>query len=202
VESVRLAKPEDAAEVGRVFAAGFREDPVMCWVFSEPDRDRKIATMFGFLAAEALVPLGATYMLAGSCAGWTPPDTPEWPPERGERFAGLMAEVATDADMERLGVFGATSHRLRPTTSHWYLSVIATDDSMRGQGLGSSLLTATLRMVDRERTAAYLESTNPRNVSLYLRHGFVVVEQARLPDGPVVTGMWRDSHESAENTGE
>ena len=201
VDPVRLALPDDSAEVGRVIVAGFRNDPVMCWVFSEPDRDRKIATMFTFLAVEALVPLGATYLIPGSCVAWIPPNTPEWPPSRRERFSELMSEVAIDADMERLSIFGAATRERRPSTTHWYLNVIATDDPMRGRGLGSHLLGETLRMVDETGLPAYLDSTNPRNVSLYLRHGFVVVEQVRLPDGPVVTTMWRDPHEPGKNTG-
>lgn len=201
MDEVRVARTEDVSEVSRLFAAGFRADPVMCWVFSEPNRERKIAALFGFLAAEALVPLGATFLVPGSVAAWTPPDTPEWPSERSERFVAAMAEVATDADMERLGVFGAATSERRPSRPHWHLSVIATDDGARGRGLGSRLLNETLPMVDETGLPAHLESTNTRNVSLYLRHGFEVVEEVELPDGPVFTTMWREPHESGRNTG-
>jgi ribosomal protein S18 acetylase RimI-like enzyme len=37
----------------------------------------------------------------------------------------------------------------------------------------------------------YLESSNPRNVPLYERHGFEVTAEHWLPDGPVMTYMWR-----------
>jgi hypothetical protein len=36
---------------------------------------------------------------------------------------------------------------------------------------------------------AYLEATSERNVRLYLRHGFDVTEQVRLPGGPLLTLM-------------
>lgn len=188
----RVARTEDATEVGRIFAAGFREDPVMGWVFAEPDRSAKIAALFGFLAKEALVPLGATHLVPGCVAAWTPPGSPEWPQERNDRFVETLSAVATGEDLERLGVFGAATNERHPTEPHWYLSVIATDDDVRGQGLGSRLLAATLRPVDEAGLPAYLESTNPRNVRLYERHGFEVVERVTLPDGPVFTTMWRE----------
>lgn len=193
----RIARSEDAREVGRVLTAGFREDPVMCWVFSEPDRERKIAAMFAFLAREVLVPLGATYIVPGSCAGWTPPGTPDWPSERNLLFGEVMGAVATSADLERLGIFGSATRERHPADAHWYLSVIATDDEARGQGLGSGLLRESLRVVDAARLPAYLESTNPRNVPLYVRHGFEVVDHLHLPDGPVVTLMWREPDPTA-----
>jgi len=40
---------------------------------------------------------------------------------------------------------------------------------------------------------AYLESSNPRNLTFYERHGFRRMPLFPLPDGcPVITPMWRD----------
>ena len=38
---------------------------------------------------------------------------------------------------------------------------------------------------------AYLESNDPRNRDLYLRHGYVVRSVIQLPDGPPLWLMWR-----------
>ncbi len=59
-----------------------------------------------------------------------------------------------------------------PDEPHWYLPLIGIDSRHQEQGLGSALLEHTLRQCDRDRTAAYLEATNPRNLTLYERHGF------------------------------
>jgi hypothetical protein len=45
--------------------------------------------------------------------------------------------------------------------------------------------------VDEEPLPSYLESTNPRNVPFYERHGFVSVHQVQLPDGRSLTQMKR-----------
>ncbi|TVP75518.1 MAG: GNAT family N-acetyltransferase, partial [Nitriliruptor sp.] len=46
---------------------------------------------------------------------------------------------------------------------------------------------------DSERIPAYLESTSRRNRELYLRHGFEVIGEIRLPDGPSIWPMWREA---------
>ncbi|MGH7928642.1 MAG: GNAT family N-acetyltransferase, partial [Candidatus Binatia bacterium] len=45
----------------------------------------------------------------------------------------------------------------------------------QGKGLGSALMRHALARCDGEGKAAFLESSNPKNVSLYERHGFEVV---------------------------
>lgn len=190
---MRVAGDADVEVVGRTLAAGFADDPVITWVFSEPEREVKLDRFFGFLAREALVPLGASFVLPGAVANWTPPETPPWPDERSVRFGELLSQVCTDRDLERLGVLDAATQAHHPEERHWFLGSIATLPSLRGRGLGSALLTETLAVVDRDALPAYLESTNPRNVALYERYGFRVTARLELPDGPVLTTMWRDA---------
>jgi GNAT superfamily N-acetyltransferase len=191
VNDVKLAGHEDADEVGRILADGFRNDPVLSWVFDGPARDRTLDAFFGFLAREAHVPLGATYLVPGSCACWTPPGTPEWPEERGARFEELLSRTCTPAEMDRLGILDEVTHELRPEEYHWYLGAIATVTEAQGRGLGSMLLHASLPRVDAAGLPAYLESTHPRNVAFYERHGFRVTGAIELPGGPTLTAMRR-----------
>jgi GNAT superfamily N-acetyltransferase len=192
----RIAGDADAPEVGRILAAGFADDPVLTWVFHEPGRTAKLACFFDFLAREALVPLCATYLLPGSCAAWTPPDPPPWPPERGERFAAVLGEVCTADDLARLDVLDTAMQEHHPGEPLWYLGVIATVPAAQGQGFGTALLEQTLAVVDRSHLPAYLESTNPRNAPLYQRHGFETTGLIELPNGPTLTKMWRTSRTS------
>jgi GNAT superfamily N-acetyltransferase len=189
--AVRLATDSDAVEVGRILAVGFAEDPVLTWVFHEPDRQAKLACFFDFLAREALVPLGATYVLPGSCAAWTPPDPEPWPAERSERFAAALNAVCSADDLERLRVLDTAMQEHHPAERLWYLGVIGTVPEAQGQGRGTALLQHSLATVDDSALPGYLESTNPRNVTLYQRHGFEIVGFIPLPDGPDLTKMWR-----------
>ncbi len=49
----------------------------------------------------------------------------------------------------------------------------------------------TLARVDAERLPAYLESSNPRNIPFYERHGFEVIGRIQSGATPVVTPMLR-----------
>jgi ribosomal protein S18 acetylase RimI-like enzyme len=192
VTTVRLAGPDDAEEVGRVIADGFVADPVMTWVFAPPDQDLKLRAFFGFLAAEAYVPMGATWVLPGAAAVWTPPDAPPWPDDRGQRFLALLGRVCTPDDLSRLSALDAAMAASHPEPPYWYLSTVAVATEAQGAGLGTALLRQSLGPVDAAGLPAYLESTNPRNVSLYERHGFRATGRIELPDGPSMTGMWRE----------
>lgn len=46
------------------------------------------------------------------------------------------------------------------------------DPAHQGIDVGAALMTEALKAVDRDRLIAYLESSNPKNISLYERHGF------------------------------
>jgi ribosomal protein S18 acetylase RimI-like enzyme len=76
---------------------------------------------------------------------------------------------------------------------HWYLGYLGTRCDSQGMGVGSAMLREVLAQADDTRTPAYLESSNERNLTLYQRHGFRVVEEIKaLGTGPSIYRMWRD----------
>ena len=192
-----MARPEDADEIGRIWGAGFSEDPVLTWVFAEPDQRARLDAFFTFLAREVYVSMGATTVAEGACAGWTPPDPAPWPDERGEAFGVLLASMCADDELERLAVLNEWTEAKHPSEPHWYLGILAVDLDHRSQGLGTRILARSLETVDEAGLPAYLESTNPRNITLYERAGFEVVEQVTLPDGPFFTCMWRPARDGS-----
>ena len=65
--------------------------------------------------------------------------------------------------------------------------------SSQGQGIGAELLKRGTTVCDSRGMPAYLESSNPRNVPLYERHGFEIrAQQAIGENGPTVWFMWRE----------
>jgi len=189
--AARIAGAEDRDEVARILAAAFSDDPLLTWIFGDPDRDAKLACFFGFLAREELVGLGVTYLLADSAACWTPPGTPAWPADKEQAFAASLAEVCTPEERRRLAAVDAASKAVHPTEPHWYLSNLGSAPPARNQGMGSALLRASLEVVDEAGLPAYLESSNPRNLTLYQRHGFEATGLIKVPGGPPLTPMWR-----------
>lgn len=58
---------------------------------------------------------------------------------------------------------------------HWYLESLAVQEEHRGEGLARKLLEAKFDELNKENTAAYLETHDPNNVAIYERLGFETV---------------------------
>lgn len=71
------------------------------------------------------------------------------------------------------------------------LQKVVNDPFGRYMGLGAALLKHTLQICDSPGQTAYLESSNPQNISIYERHGFEIVDEIRIDDCPVLTPMLR-----------
>jgi ribosomal protein S18 acetylase RimI-like enzyme len=93
-------------------------------------------------------------------------------------------QAAVFAVFEQMG-------RYHPAEPHWYLPFIGVDPIHQGKGYGSALLKHVLLQCDRDRAPAYLESTNPANISLYERHGFQVLATIQVGSSPPIFPMLR-----------
>ena len=100
-----------------------------------------------------------------------------------------MDRLIPDHPIAHDGTLPGQEHRL--DEPHWYLAVIGVDAAHQGRGLGSKLMKDALERCDHEGLPAYLESTNPANLTLYERHGFRAAGEIRIGDGPIVTPMLR-----------
>jgi GNAT superfamily N-acetyltransferase len=80
-----------------------------------------------------------------------------------------------------------------PGEPHWYLDSLGVVPELQGRGIGSALMRPMLERCDHERVPAYLNAGSWRSRDLYLRHGFEVIEEFRLPEGgPPLWRMWRE----------
>jgi GNAT superfamily N-acetyltransferase len=197
MSDVRPAGLEDRALVARIAAEGFFDDPVMGWIFRDHQRRLdQLIELFGGLFDDMVPDRGTVHLLDASCASlWRRPDFDEVRPASDRLEDGPAEKVPTlfsDEEIERLIILGGLMAEGHPHERHWYLNVVSTLPSRQGQGLGSTVLEPVLDDADDNGWPCYLESSNPRNISLYLRHGFVETGQLHLPDGPYLTQMWRE----------
>ena len=132
---------------------------------------------------------GTAYIIEGARAAalWLPPGVE---PDEAAMDAivaqALRPEIADDLGFVLQGM--AEHH---PHEPHWYLPLIAADPNWIGQGLGTLLMKHALRRCDDEGIAAYLESSNPRNISFYERHGFRIIGEIQHGSSPMMTPMLR-----------
>jgi GNAT superfamily N-acetyltransferase len=84
-------------------------------------------------------------------------------------------------------------HRGIISGEHWHLFILVVDPEYQGQGLGSELLRPVLAQADDLGQACYLETTNPRAVPFYQKHGFHIAHHSELgPGGPDFWGLLRN----------
>jgi ribosomal protein S18 acetylase RimI-like enzyme len=123
----------------------------------------------------------------GGAALWFPPGAhPD-----GEALEREFRNTADSAHLDDLlGTFEQLD-RWHPEEPHWYLPMVGVEPNSQGSGIGGALMRHGVERCDQEGASAYLESSNPRNISLYQRHGFEVMGQIQVGAGPVVTPMIR-----------
>ena len=187
--TVALTSPSQAEQAIAVIVLAFSADPAARW--SYPDAGRylmhfpEIVRAFGGRAFAH----GTAYHV-GDFAGaalWLPPGI-------GPDEESLAAVLRRSVPAERQATVRAVFEKMEsyhPVEPHWYLPLIGVDPVHQRAGHGGALLDHVLRQCDRDHTPAYLESTNPANISLYERHGFRRLATIQIGSSPPVVPMLR-----------
>jgi ribosomal protein S18 acetylase RimI-like enzyme len=172
-----------------VVVLAFSTDPAARWAYPEPEQ---YLTHF----PAAVRAFGGKAVTASTChhvaafrgaAMWLPPGVMPDEEALGAVFQASVPEPRLSdlfAVFERMGGY-------HPAEPHWYLPLIGVDPACQRQGYGAALLRPTLARCDREGSAAYLESSNPANLSLYRRHGFEVLDTIQVGSSPPIYPMLR-----------
>lgn len=179
-------------EAATVLAEAFADDPVMSWIFPDPAERPTHLRAFMRMAAERSHGVGHAFELTEhrGAALWCPPEVAFYDDAFGMQFYELAAAAnGARVDMVLGGLAEMGEHH--PAAPHFYLSNVGVAPESQGRGLGAVLLERVLRTCDAEGIVAYLESSNPRNVSLYERSGFDVTAEINLPEGPIMRPMVR-----------
>ncbi len=197
MEELNVNAPALYPEAVACLTAAFQEDPVLSYLFEDEEkRPLMLAAFFANRLAShnetdrLLVPSGLD--ARNAAALW---EAPEKDSENDSSFNAVVAAgislLGQDWISDRL-VNLRVLGEAKPKERHWYLSFVGTRPESRGKGLASTLIKSVTNICDQGKIPAYLESSNPDNVSLYESHGFRVTGEAVIKDGPKVPLMWRD----------
>lgn len=185
----RTMTPDDEAPAIDVVVLAFVADPMTRWVW--PQSHQYLAAMPKFIRAfgGAAFSQGSAFC-SGAYAGaalWLPPGVhPD-----GDRLDELMEGTASPAAREAGPAIFEEMRKYHPNEPHWYLPLIGVDPPHQGKGHGDALMRHAVERFDREKLAAYLESTNRRNISLYRRHGFEELGTIQAGTSPPLVPMLR-----------
>lgn len=183
--AVGAVAPADAERAVAVLTLAFSADPVTRWTYPEPAQYLALFPVLvrafgGGAFAEGTARQVENY--AGA-ALWLPPG-------KEPNEAAMGASLPPGREGEFAPIFEAMVS-YHPHVPHWYLPLIGVDPARHRNGYGAALLQDTLRRCDRDHVAAYLESTNPANITLYQRHGFELQGTIQVGSAPPLFPMLR-----------
>jgi ribosomal protein S18 acetylase RimI-like enzyme len=185
--SVRRATRDDVPQLAAVLTRAFAHDPYFAWLAgTAPERNQRMRDAWHGILRFASAGMRETWTDTdrSGVAIWIPP---------GRTSSSLLDSFRLFPSFTRLtgwnrmrvasAAVELLEHRRRvhAPNPHFYLSALGVDPDVQGRGIGSAILEPVLRQADATATVAYLETATARNVLLYERHGFAVVEELLLP---------------------
>jgi len=186
VTKVRAAEQDPAIST---ITLAFSADPAARWLY--PDAQKYLEYFPSFIKAFA----GAAFEhgsadCADGYAGvalWLPPGA--HPDEKA--LVALLQHTIAEQDQAEVFALLEQMDRYHPAEPHWYLPMIGVDPAKQGNGYGSALLKHALECCDRDDKLAYLESSSPKNIPLYQRHGFELLGTIQVGSSPPLFPMQR-----------
>jgi GNAT superfamily N-acetyltransferase len=187
--TIKTATISDEAPVIAVVTLAFSADPAARWTWSDPQQYLRHFPRFVQAFGGKAFTHGSAYYVDGyaGAALWLPPAVH---PDEDALIALLQGTVPEPRQQDVFAVFDQMG-RYHPREPHWYLPLIGVDPFHQGKGCGAALMHHALLPCDRDHLPAYLESTNPKNIPLYERHGFAVLGTVQVGASPPIFPMLR-----------
>jgi ribosomal protein S18 acetylase RimI-like enzyme len=186
---IKTATVADEAALTAVITLAFTTDPAARWTWPKPQQFlAHFSSVVKAFGGNAYANQSAYYVEAHAGAAlWLPPDVQ---PDL-ETLSALMKDTgAAEVQTDLASVF-ERMESYHPKVPHWYLPLIGVDPMQQGKGYGAALMKHALIPCDRDRALAYLESSNPKNIPLYERHGFELLGTIQVGSSPPIFPMLR-----------
>lgn len=186
---IRSAGQDEMPQTVACIVAAFITDPIGRFAWPSPHRYLEGMALATREFAGASFEHGTADVAADFCGAglWLPPGVhPD-----GEALEKVFRDTAEPEHLDDLLATFEKMGEWHPEESHWYLPLVGVEPNAQGRGLGSALMRHATDRADWEGALAYLESSNPRNIPLYERHGFEVMGRIQIGAGPLVTPMLR-----------
>ena len=173
-----------------VITLAFITDPVARWAHADPAEYLSHMPAVANALGGSALDHATAYCIEGhlGAALWLPPGAHPDHEALGALVERTVPEPKRQFLFEALDQMG----RYHPAEPHWYLPLIGIDPSWQNGGLGSLLMQHAHAGFDRDGTPAYLESSNPRNIPFYRRHGYKLLGTIRVGTCPPISPMFRE----------
>jgi ribosomal protein S18 acetylase RimI-like enzyme len=186
---VKTAIESDEAGVIDALKLAFAADPATRWVWPEPQKYLSHFSSFAKAFGGKAFAYGSAHYVENysGAALWLPPDVH---PDVEPLIALLQSSGSDDVKKDGQEVF-EKMNSYHPNEAHWYLPLLGVDPLHHGKGIGSALMQHALVGCDQDNKLAYLESSNPKNIPFYERHGFKLLGTIQVNTSPPIFPMLR-----------
>ena len=197
--AVRPLDLSDVKAAGGLLAASHGEYPAFRALAPDPAGRRRMLLPFQTGAVRDVVQNGYAYgaFTDGDLVGvalWQPPGRFASTARKLRMVPALLSSAtAAPRAFRRLARSGTALEGEFPKDPVWNLEALGVHPGVQRRGVGAALLTAGLVLVDTDRVACYLHTSDHANVQYYRRHGFELT-QPGFPagsGGPTYYGMTR-----------
>ncbi len=171
------------ASLASVFARAFVDDPMMRWSLLGRREPQELLKQCFTYFLQSAVDLGLVWE-AGDARGaavWIPPDSSAGWVEHPWSQPRIL-ELSDDGGGRYESFWDWIDSRI-PDEPLWLLDSIAVDPQVQGQGYGRALIEMGQSKAGATGCGAILSTGTERNVSIYTRCGFRVVDHVDAPDG-------------------
>ena len=182
------AQIRDKQKIKAVLKLSFSSDPLVRWVFPDPNMYLKFFDIwmeeFSKISFSENIVFAEDNFYGASL----------WHPAKfkfDESCLYPTLDWMTTQRIELVSKFFDEFSKYHPEDA-WYLAFIGVDPSKQGLSIGSFIIKEALKVIDERGERAYLESSNPKNMSLYERHGFESMGRIQIGDSPPAHPMIRE----------
>lgn len=187
-ESILHLKATDAVRAAQVLARAFQDDPIYLYIIPDSDERKRLLPRIFLFRIRYGIQYGEVHVTSVNLEGvavWIPSEDVDITLWRGLQVGGfsLYREVGgrVFSKLNEVQKYSLSIHRHHASFRHWHLSPIGVDPCYQGKGHARSLMSAMLTRLDQEGLPCFLETQSERNVSIYKRYGFEVVERGLVP---------------------
>ena len=187
--TIKTVTPSNMDQAVGAVVLAFSADPVTRWLYPGPHQYLLHLPCFVRAFAGKAFEHKSAYYVDGylGAALWLPPDVR---PDENALFA-LLQRTIPEENQQEVFAFVEQMDSFHPSEPHWYLPMIGLDPAKQGNGYGSALLKHALERCDGDGKPAYLESSSPKGIPFYQRHGFEQIGTIQVGSSPPLFPMLR-----------
>jgi len=172
---------------GSVLSKAFSQDPVFNYLI--PNTNQRLKTLNHYF--QHVIKYGLHYGEVYSTPNlecisvWLPPKNSSHTRWKAIKTGALVLPVKVKwkylSLQNKIYKFTDNLHKKLIPYPHWYLSLIGVEPNHQGKGFGQQLLSTAINRIDPECKPIYLETNNEKNIEIFKRSGFRILQKVIVP---------------------